>query len=422
MDINELKPNQFIDLFAPVEGQSKAVLGHQTPVFGKQEGMVKTADLFNPQLESPSTGDTTTQAPVNQPSTGDTTTQKPADEPKDDEEKKEPDLFGDTAQDAADKAKTGRPVKYDFSDISGYIQDRQKKGKFVGIEDEEGKPFVPKTPEDFDEVFDIQVNYKVSEKLKDLDKTWYNSKSPAWKAIGQYAELVDDPTELIPFLQGVKTIQSVAGINEEEVEGAEKIIRIRMEQRGDPDDVIQENIDSLKQSNNLVSTAKKYKPIILQQEQQSLQAQQREKVQQDQEYLQMVSAIREGAIKAIEEPIFGKQKLRQEEKALIYNLIAEPSSEDHGYAIFTAIDKLFEKGDFKTLTKVALLLGKEDAFLTYHGVDVANNTHAGLDRKLKVAGETRSSVGNNNVDEEPVTKVQRNQFNQNPRFGFSPKG
>ena len=68
----------------------------------------------------------------------------------------------------------------------------------------------------------------------------------------------------------------------------------------------------------------------------------------------MVSSIREKKIETIESPFLGKQKLKNEEKAVVYDLIAAPSAETGGYKIYNAIDNLFEKGDFKLLAKVAL--------------------------------------------------------------------
>jgi hypothetical protein len=185
---------------------------------------------------------------------------------------------------------------------------------------------------------------------------------------------------LIPFIQGVQTIQSVANIDENEIDGAEQIVRARLAQRGDPDEVIDQQIEALKTTDKLVSTAKQYKPIIMQQEQQFLARQMAEKQEEDKRYMQMVSELREAAIQELEKPIFGKTKLKQEEKAVIYDLIGEPSQDTQGYAIYSAIDGLFEKKDFKTLKEIALLLSKSDSFYNYLGANVANQTAASLEK------------------------------------------
>lgn len=322
-----------------------------------------------------------------------------------------------------DSKKPGRKPKYDFSDMSGYYQDRVKNKKFVAIQEEDAEGnkvlFVPKTPEEFDEVIDLQVNHRLAEERKALEQKVFEGKSPAWKAAIQFAGMVDDPSQMIPFLQGVKNIQSVANLNPEELDGAEQIVRARLEQRGDPQEVIETQIESLKTTDKLISTAKQYKPVILQQEQQFLAQQVQEEKQREQEYIQIVTNIRENAVKAIEQPIFGKTKLKQEEKAAIYDLIAEPSSDTQGYGIYTAIDQLFDKGDFETLRQVALLLSKKDSFFNYVNAQAANSTAASLQKKLSVAAESRNSSGKDFVNLDPDQPVvQRNQYTKQVRFGM----
>jgi len=228
---------------------------------------------------------------------------------------------------------------------------------------------------------------------KDMQKSWYESKSPAWKVISQYAELVDDPTQLIPFLQGVRTIQSVSNLDETTVEGAEQIVRTRLTQNNDPEEVISSQIEALKTTDKLLATAKTVKPLILQQEKSVLASQLRKEQEEQQQYLQLVSDIRTKAIEEIEKPMFGKIKLKQDEKSAIYELIAEPAEETQGYAIYSAIDDLFAKNDFETLKMLSLLLKKKDAFFTYLGTNVANQTAASLERKLRLAGDSRSNSG-----------------------------
>jgi len=308
-----------------------------------------------------------------------------------------------------------------ISDLSTYYQDRIKNGKFVAIEDvdKDGKPisFVPKTAEEYDEVLELQINFRLDQAKKDLEKTWYASKSPAWKAISQYAELVDDPTQLIPFLQGVKTMTSVANLDENTPDGAEQIVRSRLSQRGDTEEIIAQQIDALKTTDKLIPTAKLYKPVILQQEQVQLQTEMRQRQDQERQYQHLVSEIRDNALKSIESPVFGKTKLKNDEKAAIYDLIAEPEEATQGYGIYTVIDNLFEKRDFEKLKEVALLLSNRDAFMNYLGITVANATAAGLERKLRLAGESRSASGNDFHEEQQQNRVQRNQFKTKPSFG-----
>jgi len=389
LDVNQ----EFVDIFGgtPAADPAKTAFG----------GEFLNTDLFNSTTETTtvaSTTETTTDSSTTETTTVDADLETTANQP-------------------------GRRPKYDFTDTSGYFADRIKSGKFVAIEEEdaEGNPvqFIPKTPEDFDEVIDIQVNYQLEQKMKNLNDSWYGSKSPAWQAVAKYAEMTDDPSEIIPFLSGVRTIDSVSNIDENEIDGAEKIVRVRLQQRGETPDMIEEQIEALKTTDRLIKTAQSYKPAIIKEEQQHLSQLANEKRREEIEYSQLVSSIRENAIKAIETPIFGKQKLKQDEKAAIYSLIAQPDPNSKGYQIYSAIDNLFETGNFEKLKKVALLLAKEEAFSSYISSSAANTTAENLQRKLRVSTESRAagSTGNDNGEDADKRTVQRTQYNQTPRFG-----
>lgn len=402
MEINQLQPGQFADLFPSTDtGQ-----GNQAPKFGSSE---RNVDLFATidTTTIAATTDTTTLA-----STTDTTTS--IEGTTDTTTAPDTDLFGD-------EKKAGRPNKYDFKDASGYFEDRIKNGKFVAIEEEDAQgnkvPFVPKTPEDFDEVIEIQINNELQKRTKGLNEGWYQSKSPAWQAVARYAEMADEPSEIIPFIQGIRNIQSVFEIDETTPEGAEQIVRTRMLQKGEQDDVITEQIDALKGADKLISTAGKYKPIILNEEKVNLQALTQQKQQEEYEYHALVADIRKNAITAIESPIFGKQKLKRDEQAAVYDLIAEPDPQSKGYGIYSVIDALFERRDFETLKQVALLLTKKENFLGYISNSAADKTAEGFQRKLRATTESRGSTTNDNPTGEQRETVQRNQFKSSPRFG-----
>jgi hypothetical protein len=54
--------------------------------------------------------------------------------------------------------------------------------------------------------------------------------------------------------------------------------------------------------------------------------------------------------------------------------------------------------------------------MNYLGINVANATAASLERKLRLAGESRPSSGND-YHEDTNPKVTRNQFKSKPTFG-----
>lgn len=410
MEVQDMNMNAFADLFG--DAQTQQTQG--APKFGMEE---VNSDIL-PTLPPTTTQETTTASNTPPATTTQETTTAPTstEVPTETEVKTEADIL-DTGK--APKSKED-PKKVELQGLSDYFHQRMKEGKFVAVNDVDEKgnkvAFIPKTAEDFDEVIQIQVDYKLEQAKKEMNNQWYSTKSPAWKAVSQYAEMVDDPTQLIPFLQGVRTIQSVAQINENEIDGAEQIVRVRMEQRNDPEDVIESQIEALKTTDKLIATAKQYKPVIIQQEQQVLAQQVHQRKAEEQEYNSLVNDIATKAYAAIEQPIFGKQKLKQDEKALIYELIGQPSEEHQGYALYTAIDKLFDSRDFETLKQIALLVGKKESFYGYLGTDIANKTATNLQRKLQVAGESHASSAND-YDEEKIPVVTRQQFNKQVRFG-----
>lgn len=367
MQIEDLNENQFVDLFP----ESTNTVQPRTAKFG------------NEQTETNILGE------------------KPADTPP-----------GDTLTDAPDTTILGKEETTTSPDLSltNYFQERIKSGMFVPIEDESEDgtktEFVPKTAEEFDEIINLQINHKLDEKRKELEEGWYNSKSRAWQAIAQFAEMTDDPSEILPFLSGVKNIESVSDLNPDDADAAEKIVRMRLVQRGEEESMIEEQIEALKTTNKLVSTATKYKPAILQQEQQELKRLTVQKQQEKANYINMVNSIKERAIQAIDAPLFGKP-LKREDQAAIYDMIAEPDQESRGYRIFSKIDELFETGNFEKLKKVALLLENEDSLVSYIGNSASNKTAADLQKKLRVAAEFRTSRDN---EENERPSIQRKKY------------
>lgn len=318
-----------------------------------------------------------------------------------------------------DKAKLGRKPKYNFSDISGYFEDRIKNKKFVPIEEErDGKTttFIPKTPEEFDEFIDLQLSHKFSEREKEIESNIYESKSPAWKAILKYSELTNDISEVLPFLQNVQNVENIANLDPTEEVDAEKLVRYKMSITGDSEELINDQIEALKQSNKLIATGERLKPLLIQQEEQKLAQLQQEKINQTLNYQRIVDDYRTSAISEIEKPLFN-QKLKKEEQALIYELIAQPDSQQGGYAIYSAIDKMYETKDFESLKMIALLTTNKEKFLDYIKKDVKGDVAESLQRKLKVATANPIVSGEQDVNRNNYQTVQRPQ-QQSTQNGF----
>jgi len=404
MEVNTVPNQEYLDIFSDPKAQIASAPLQEKTGFGFEP--VADIDLFAaPPKEQ--------AEPIKAEESPENTKEKPADE-----KPKDADILG-----GDEPVKAGRKPKYDFSDASGYFEDRFKSGKFVGVEEEvdgEVRTFIPKTPEEFDEVIDIQVRYQLDQKQKQLEDNWYQGKSPAWQTVAKYAEMTKDPSELIPFIQGVQNIDSISEMDENEIDGAEQIVRRRLEQSGEPKATIDDQIDMLKTTDKLISRAKQYKPIIVQQEQQFLQQMVQQKRQEEVEVEQLVTSIRNNAIKSIETPLFGKIKLKTDEKNAIYDLIGEPSEQTGGYPIYSKIDEAFEKGDFDTLRLISLVFSKKDALFNYIKNDAKQEAGEQLQRTLRVAGEKKiatTTLSEDLADETHPQTVNRQTYNRQPRFG-----
>jgi hypothetical protein len=389
-ELSNISDSQFADLFST--GGEKPIEITNT-LFSSSE---TDADLFNNSTTPTTTVASTT---TTQSSTTDTTTIGDVD------------LFDENG-----KAKNPKPNE--FSDISGYFEDRLKTGKFIAISEEnengEQVPFIPKTPEDFDEVIELQVNHRLEKAKKDLDQTWYAEKSIPWQIVAQYAEKVSNPADILPFLQGIKNIQTVSSIDETQIEGAEEIVRLQLESTGQPKSLIDTQIEALKTTSKLLDAAKDLKPTMVQMEQQKLASLNKQKENELRDYQNMVLDIENTAIKIINSPL-GKEKLKQEEKAAIYELIAIPNPDTKGYGIFDKIDELYEKRDFEKLRKIALLLNNEESFTKYISAGALEKNAAEFQRKLRITSEHGKGKESNEGPNPRVT-IQRDNY-RTPRFG-----
>lgn len=305
----------------------------------------------------------------------------------------------------------------DVTPLVSFFEERIKSGIFSPLVDEDGNDIPLTKLEDVDAFLEANLAYKLEKEKTELEKNWYSDKSPAWKAVAQYAEQVQDPTQLLPFLQGVQNIQNISEIDETTIEGAESIVRYKMQLSGDDGETIDEQIQILKDSDKIVDIAKKYKPNLVQAEAQRLAKMQEQAQQQQQQYIQMVSEYEKIAIEHIEKPLFG-ENLSQEEKAIVYDLIAAPSEELGGYPIFAAIDDLYEKRDFETLREIALLYAKKQEFYKYASKAATVKTANELQRKLRVQMETNTKSSGKDDPEIRTIKVPAIKQQGKPRFGY----
>ena len=313
------------------------------------------------------------------------------------DEKTKNDSKNPDSEDSLFKEKSSEEGKNSDSEfnIKSYFTSRIKEGKFLALEDEKLE-----TEADYDALIEANFEHKLSTIREDLDKSWYDSKSGAWKFIAKHAENYQKPQELIDLLQGVDTIEKVASLNPKEIADAEKIVRLA--KRGEPEKIVDQQITALKDNNTLLIVAEEYQPLLIQEENKKIAQATFLKNKKDEADLQMVQNIHAKTVEVLEKPFLGKYKLKRDEQSAVYDLIAEPHEDEDGggYKIFNAIDNLYEIQDFETLLEIGLLLAKKEAHRKYLGISIGDRVSETLLRKVK------SSVSSNttSTQEEPIEK------------------
>ncbi len=300
-------------------------------------------------------------------------------------------------------------------DLKNYFDLRIKEGKFLPLED--GKM---ESPEDIDALIEANFDHKIQEIKESAIKSAYEGKSAAWKYVLSSAEKFQNPSDLIPLLTGVNNIDTISELDPTNEQQAETIVRIALTRRNEAPEVIEDQIAMFKENKKLETMAGKYQPILVNEENKKLVELQKQKEQEDLSNLEMIKQIHEGAVANLETPFLGRHKLKNEEKAAIYELIAEPSEEQGGYKIFTEIDNLYEKKDFETLREIALLLNNKKAHRHYLGVTIGEENSERVIRKIKTTSTGSTSTDSELPDSTP--KLSRPKAPQaGSGFGFFSK-
>lgn len=301
-------------------------------------------------------------------------------------------------------------------DLKAYFDIRIKEGKFLPLED--GKM---ESPEDFDTLIEANFSHKIEEIKDDVAKSWYQTQSPAWQFIAANAEKFTNPRDLIPILQGVDNIDTITGLDPNNADQAEKIVRIALTKRNESPEIIEEQIVMYKETDKLAKIAAQYQPVLINEENKAIAEIAKRKDAEDLANMQMIQKIHENAVATLETPFLGKHKLKVEEKRAIYQLIAEPNEQEGGYKIFSEIDKLYENNDFETLREVALLLNNKKAHRHYLGVTIATENSEGIMRKLKTTSTGSTSQDAEVPDQPRVQRPPTNIGGNGSGFGFFSK-
>lgn len=254
-------------------------------------------------------------------------------------------------------------------------------------------------PETFEEVLELIEDNKKSwvESAKTADRQELldevlSTKSPAWQFLIKNAELYKDPAELVPLLTAVQNQEYSYSLDVSNTEDQEKIIRASLSLQGLPVSSIEDEIADLKDRNKLESRATALKPILDKYNEQQTQRVLLEKQQEEVKN----QAFWNTHYQNLEETVFKSKdldgvKLENQHKQLIASVLL-PDEKLGGLPIYTMIDDLVAKGNFKTLAKIALLGSDEQVFDNYFLTKKAEKAAGAVQRVLRQNGTTSNST------------------------------
>lgn len=308
----------------------------------------------------------------------------------------------------AEKNKGGRPkTKLDDSFKQG-LDKLFKAQKLDPYSDgTETGYIVPETWEDVIELLDEnKKNWSESVKStskEDLLNEILATKSPAWQFLLQNADTYSDPAELVPLLTAVQNEEYSNSLDPTSPDDQEKIIRSAFLIQGLTTEAIQSEIEDLKERGKLENRAKDLKPIL-----DRYNESQTEKIlQQKQEEELKKTQFWNGYYQSLEQDIFKSKdldgaKLKMEHKQLIASALI-PDKELGGLPLYTMIDNLVAKGNFKVLSKIALLGMDEKLFDTYFLTQKADKKAESVQKTLRQQGTNSNPIDFESDEQKPKT-------------------
>lgn len=255
---------------------------------------------------------------------------------------------------------------------------------------------VPETWEDMVEVLDENKRiWEEGSKAKDKEELLNEilaTKSPAWQFLLQNSNTYKDPSELVPLLTAVQNEEYSASLDLKVVEDQEKIIKATLSIQGLPIESIQSEIEDLKERGKLETRALALKPVL----DRYNESQTQKILQQQQEKDNKKNVFWNGYYQSLEQNIFKAKnidgvELKNEHKQLIASALI-PDKELGGLPIYTIIDNLVAKGDFKVLSKLALLGIDEKLFDTYFLTQKVDKKVDTVQKVLRQQGTTAQTT------------------------------
>lgn len=310
----------------------------------------------------------------------------------------------------AEKDKESKKTKLDDSFKQG-LDKLFKENKLNPYSDGTETGYI--VPETFEDVLELIEENKKSwvagAKAKDREELVDEilaTKSPAWKFLIQNSENYKDPADLIPLITAVQNQEYSNSLDPKEVTDQEKIIRASLSIQGLPPQAIEDEITDLKERNKLEKRATDLKPVL-----DKFNANQTaQEIDRKNKEDQKTEAFWNKHYQNLEDTVFKSKdldgvKLKNEHKQLIASALI-PNEEAGGLPIYTILDNLIAQGNFKVLSKMALLGLDEKLFDTYFLTKKADKVADGVQKVLRQSG-TSSSSTDLELDQKKVTPMKK---------------
>lgn len=315
----------------------------------------------------------------------------------------------------ADAAKASKSTKTKLDDNFKQGLDKlfkeQKLDPFAGAEPD--SYIIPETWEDVVELMDEnKKNWIESARTKDRTEL-YNEilakKSPAFQFVMEQASRFDSPAEMVPLLTAVQNQEFSYSLDPTVEEDQVKIIRSTLAIQGlSPTDIEAELVD-IKERGKTESRAVALKPVLDKYNQSQTQRILDEKEADENKKKEYW----DGYYTTLEDDIFKAKdidgiKIKNEHKQLIARSLI-PDEEIGGLPIYTLIDDLVAKKDFKTLSKIVLMGLDEKLYDSYFVTGKISKSAEGVQRVLR---QQKTSGGANEPIVETVkpNTIKKNEY------------
>ncbi len=268
------------------------------------------------------------------------------------------------------------------------------------------------TADDLVTLIDENARIRYEQNLDSINDTWYKSKSPLFQEFAQVAEIVgQDKEAFYRYINASREAEDIDSLDTSNIDDAEYIVRSYLQKREKSSQIIEDDINELKEKGIISNRAERYKPLLIedkQEEKSLIIAKEREEAA---TFYKIVQENENVITSYLSEKEVAGMKLKEEDKDLIYeNLTYNP--ELQGFKLFKTIENLQRSGKFDVLSKIILLAEREDRFNELFTNTVKNN----------VQKDVRSIIKFGTASRGPEVQNFRPSGNKQPNKEYSPFG